>query len=67
MYIAAAARCAPPDNKPTPEELATAGHTSRQEIALLDRVQVIVALGRIGFEAFLKVYEGRPGFPAARP
>jgi uracil-DNA glycosylase len=28
----------------------------------LDRIQVVVALGRIGFEAFLKVYEGRPGF-----
>jgi uracil-DNA glycosylase family 4 len=62
IYIAAAARCAPPDNKPTPEELATCRPYLEREIALLDRVQVIVALGRIGFEAFLKVYEGRPGF-----
>lgn len=62
IYIAAAARCAPPDNKPTPEELATCRPYLEREIVLLDRVQVIVALGRIGFEAFLKVYEGRPGF-----
>ena len=62
MYIAAAARCAPPDNKPTPEELATCRPYLGREIALLDRLQVIVALGRIGFEAFLKVYEGRTGF-----
>ncbi len=62
IYIAAAARCAPPDNKPTPEELATCRRYLEAEIALLDRVQVVVALGRIGFEAFLKVYESRPGF-----
>ncbi len=47
-YIAAAARCAPPDNKPTPEELATCRPYLAQEIALLDRLEVIVALGRIG-------------------
>ncbi len=61
-YIAAAARCAPPDNKPTPEELATCRPYLEQEIALLNRLKVIVALGRIGYEAALKVYEGRPGF-----
>lgn len=62
MYIAAAARCAPPDNKPAPDELANCRPYLEREIVLLHRVQVIVALGRIGFEAFLKVYEGRPGF-----
>jgi uracil-DNA glycosylase family 4 len=61
-YIAAAARCAPPDNKPTPEELAACRPYLAQEIALLDRLSVIVALGRIGYEAALKVYEGRAGF-----
>jgi uracil-DNA glycosylase family 4 len=61
-YIAAAARCAPPDNKPTPEELATCRPYLAQEIALLDRLEVIVALGRIGYEAVLKVYDARAGF-----
>jgi uracil-DNA glycosylase family 4 len=62
VYIAAAARCAPPDNKPTPDELATCRPYLKQETALLRRLRVIVALGRIGYEAALKVYEGRPGF-----
>lgn len=61
VYIAAAARCAPPDNKPTREELAACLPYLVQEIALLKRLQVIVALGRIGFEAVLRVYEGWPG------
>ncbi len=47
VYIAAAARCAPPDNKPTPEELNTCRPYLVEEIALLGRLQVIVALGRI--------------------
>jgi uracil-DNA glycosylase family 4 len=62
LYIAAAARCAPPDNKPSPEELAACRPYLAEEIALLDRLKVIVALGRIGYEAVLKVYDGRPGF-----
>ena len=62
LYIAAAARCAPPDNKPTPDELAACRPYLVAEIALLAQLRVIVALGRIGYEAALKVYEGRPGF-----
>jgi uracil-DNA glycosylase len=62
VYVAAAARCAPPDNKPTPEELAACRPYLEQEIALLNRLEVIVALGRIGYEATLKVHERRAGF-----
>lgn len=61
-YIAAAARCAPPDNKPTPGELTACRPYLKQEIALLARLQVIVALGRIGFDAVLRAYEGSLGF-----
>ena len=53
VYIAAAARCAPPDNKPAPEELAACLPYLVQEISLLKQLKVIVALGRIGFEAVL--------------
>jgi len=59
-YIAAAARCAPPDNKPAPQELANCLPYLLQEIALLRELAVIVALGRIGFEAVLRAFEGRP-------
>ena len=50
-YIAAAVRCAPPDNKPLPAEiLACHGHLA-DEIAALPEISVIVALGRIAFDA----------------
>ncbi len=50
-YIAAAVRCAPPDNKPTVEEIAACHPHLVAEVAALRRLRVIVALGRIGFEA----------------
>jgi uracil-DNA glycosylase family 4 len=52
-YITAAVRCAPPDNKPTPEEIAACAPFLEREIAALQDVKVVVALGRIGFEAYL--------------
>ena len=50
-YIAAAVRCAPPDNKPTPAEIVACHPHLVAEAAALPRVKVIVALGRIGFDA----------------
>ncbi|HUI83792.1 MAG TPA: uracil-DNA glycosylase [Candidatus Binatia bacterium] len=52
-YITAAIRCAPPDNKPLPGELANCAAFLDRELALLKRVKVVVALGRIGFDAYL--------------
>ena len=52
-YITAAARCAPPQNKPTPRELANCAPFLDREIAALANVRVVVALGRIGFDAYL--------------
>jgi len=53
LYITAAVRCAPPDNKPLPSELANCAHYLDREIAGLKKVKVVVALGRVGFEAYL--------------
>ena len=53
LYITAAARCAPPDNKPTPAELANCAPFLDREIAALRNVKVVVALGKIGFDAYL--------------
>jgi uracil-DNA glycosylase family 4 len=50
-WIAAAVRCAPPDNKPTPDEIATCHAHLRAEFAALRHAQVLVALGRIAFDA----------------
>lgn len=52
-YITAAVRCAPPQNKPLPEEIANCAPFLDREIALLKNVRVVVALGRIGFDAYL--------------
>jgi uracil-DNA glycosylase family 4 len=53
LYITAAARCAPPANKPTPQELAECSYFLDREVAGLERVKVVVALGKIGFDAYL--------------
>lgn len=50
-YILAAVRCAPPDNKPTPDEIAACHPHLVAEVAALPNVKVIVALGKIGFDA----------------
>lgn len=52
-YITAAVRCAPPDNKPLPSELANCSEYLDRELALLRKMKVIVALGKIGFDAYL--------------
>jgi uracil-DNA glycosylase len=53
LYITAAVRCAPPANKPTPPELAACSHFLDREMAGLEEVKVVVALGKIGFDAYL--------------
>jgi uracil-DNA glycosylase len=53
LYITAAARCAPPDNKPLPQELANCSPFLERELEGLKNLRVVVALGRIGFEAYL--------------
>lgn len=52
-YITATLRCAPPDNKPTREEIANCAEFLDRELEQLTRVKVVVALGRIGFDAYL--------------
>ncbi len=58
-YIAAAVRCAPPDNKPTPEEVARCLPHLDDELEALPNVRVVVALGRIGFDAYLQLLKSR--------
>lgn len=49
-HISAAAHCAPPDNKPTAEELANCRPYLMQELQILTEVKVIIALGKIAFD-----------------
>lgn len=66
-YIAAAVRCAPPDNKPTPEELRTCQLHLEAEIGALPRLQVVVALGKIAFDAWWRLMAARDVSPTPRP
>ncbi len=53
-YVTAALRCAPPDNKPSPAELARCQPFLLEELRRLERVAVVVALGKIGWDAYLR-------------
>jgi uracil-DNA glycosylase family 4 len=66
--VAAAVRCAPPANKPTPEEQGRCRPYLVREIGLLIELRVIVALGAIGWDAALRALAlaGHPT-PAPRP
>jgi uracil-DNA glycosylase family 4 len=69
-YITAAARCAPPDNRPTREELQRCRSYLEAELKLLSRVRTVLVLGRIGWEGWLRAagwwerlgVQGRPRF-----
>lgn len=59
LYITAAVRCVPPDNKPLPQELADCAPYLDREVEGLKNVRVVVALGRIGFDAYLNYLKQR--------
>jgi uracil-DNA glycosylase family 4 len=66
VYIAAVVRCAPPANKPTPAERDNCLPYLERELALLDRARVVVALGKFGWDGFLKA-TAAIGIPTPRP
>ena len=53
LWITAVARCAPPGNKPTPEELHNCAPWLDQEMKLLKDLRVVVCLGRIAFDGLM--------------
>ncbi len=55
LYIAATARCVPPDNKPTPEELNHCQPYLERDLEIL-KPEVIVCLGSVAFERVLKIH-----------
>src|SRR5262245_21160591 len=54
VYVAAAVRCAPPANKPLPEEVDRCLPHLIDEVAALQNLQVVVALGKIAWDAWMK-------------
>ncbi len=59
LYITAAARCAPPDNKPLPQELDNCAPYLERELDGLKKLKVVVALGKIAFDAYLNFLKRR--------
>ena len=64
--ITAAVRCAPPDNKPSPGEFATCRGFLIRELRLLRRLTVVVALGKLAFDAYLAA-RSEMGLATPRP
>jgi len=55
VYITAAVRCAPPDNKPTPEEFEICREYLERELDLLKNIRCVVALGKLAFDTYLTI------------
>lgn len=58
-YISAAVRCAPPDNKPKPDEFRNCREYLEREIDLLRELRVVVVLGKIAFDTYLGILRDR--------
>jgi uracil-DNA glycosylase len=71
LWICSVVRCAPPGNKPTPEELRNCAPWLDEEISLLKNLRVVVCLGRIAFDGLLAwarragIVESRSGYDFA--
>ena len=66
-YITAVVRCAPPENKPTPKEIRNCQPFLEAELASLAQVRVVVALGRIAYDAYWRLAAARGVTPRPRP
>jgi uracil-DNA glycosylase family 4 len=66
-FIAAAVRCAPPDNKPTPHEVDNCLAHLDAEIGALPHIRVVLALGRIAFDAVVRLLSRRGVIERPRP
>lgn len=56
-YITAVVRCAPPQNKPLPEELTNCSDYLKAELKLLQNIKIIICLGRIAFVQLCRILE----------
>ena len=59
VWITASAHCAPPDNKPAPDELRNCRPFLERELDLLHNLRVVVALGKVAFDTYLSILRNR--------
>ncbi|MEE2701335.1 MAG: uracil-DNA glycosylase [Chloroflexota bacterium] len=55
LYLTAAARCAPPSDKLTRQEITNCARFLSEELSLLPNLQVVVALGRVAFDSYIRI------------
>jgi uracil-DNA glycosylase family 4 len=58
-WISASVRCAPPDNKPTVEEIAACRPFFERELDAMQQVRVVVTLGKLAFDNYLSILKDR--------
>lgn len=66
-YVTAVLRCAPPKNKPRPDELENCRPYLERELELLREIRVVLALGRIAFENYLRLLRDQDLIPSTKP
>jgi uracil-DNA glycosylase family 4 len=67
VWILSAVRCAPPDNKPSPTEFARCYAYLQDELGALRHMTVMVALGRLAFDACWRILVERGAPPSQKP
>jgi uracil-DNA glycosylase family 4 len=67
FYITAIAHCAPPGNKPTPQEIRNCRPYLERELDLLTEVRVVVALGKIAYDTYLDILKSRGAISSRAP
>ena len=66
-WITSVVRCAPPDNKPTPEEQRNCTPWMDEELSLLPRLRMVVCLGKIAWDGYRAYLRRTTGEKAAYP
>ena len=66
-YLTSVVRCAPPENKPTTREIRHCHSHLENEVATLQQIRVVVALGKVAFDAYWRLVKDEDVAPKPRP
>jgi uracil-DNA glycosylase len=67
LFLTAVCRCVPPENKPTAREISNCVPFLQEEFRLLERIRVVVALGKIAYDATIRLFRARDSSIASPP
>jgi len=67
LFITAVCRCVPPENKPSKQEIGNCLPYLQEELRLLERVRVVVVLGKIAYDAMIRIFRARGSSIAPPP